>query len=76
MRATAASAMGVVEINRLKALTRIGMGRCQGRMCGSGGGGSAGSILWAFAGSGGPVARAGARQARPARVIAEEEDVA
>jgi bacterioferritin-associated ferredoxin len=22
------------EINRLKALTRIGMGRCQGRMCG------------------------------------------
>jgi len=24
----------VVEINRLKAITRIGMGRCQGRMCG------------------------------------------
>jgi hypothetical protein len=23
----------VVEINRLKALTRLGMGRCQGRMC-------------------------------------------
>ncbi|MEQ5842068.1 NAD(P)/FAD-dependent oxidoreductase [Paraburkholderia acidicola] len=23
-----------VEINRLKALTRVGMGRCQGRMCG------------------------------------------
>jgi bacterioferritin-associated ferredoxin len=22
------------EINRLKALTRVGMGRCQGRMCG------------------------------------------
>ena len=31
----AASAMGVVEINRLKALTRIGMGRCQSRMCGT-----------------------------------------
>lgn len=25
---------GVVEINRLKALSRVGMGRCQGRMCG------------------------------------------
>jgi hypothetical protein len=23
-----------MEINRLKALTRVGMGRCQGRMCG------------------------------------------
>lgn len=26
---------GVVEINRLKALTRVGMGRCQGRTCGA-----------------------------------------
>jgi hydrogen cyanide synthase HcnB len=26
---------GVSEINRLKALTRVGMGRCQGRMCGA-----------------------------------------
>ena len=26
---------GVFELNRLKALTRVGMGRCQGRMCGS-----------------------------------------
>jgi len=25
---------GVDELNRLKALTRVGMGRCQGRMCG------------------------------------------
>ncbi|WP_150550164.1 NAD(P)/FAD-dependent oxidoreductase [Pandoraea soli] len=25
---------GVTDINRLKALTRVGMGRCQGRMCG------------------------------------------
>ena len=25
---------GTHELNRLKALTRIGMGRCQGRMCG------------------------------------------
>ena len=24
---------GTREVNRLKALTRIGMGRCQGRMC-------------------------------------------
>ena len=26
---------GTVEINRLKALTRVGMGRCQGRICGA-----------------------------------------
>jgi len=26
---------GTVEINRLKAMTRVGMGRCQGRMCGA-----------------------------------------
>ena len=25
----------ITEINRLKAVTRIGMGRCQGRMCGA-----------------------------------------
>jgi NADPH-dependent 2,4-dienoyl-CoA reductase/sulfur reductase-like enzyme len=32
---TAAREQGIVEINRLKALTRVGMGRCQGRICGS-----------------------------------------
>ncbi len=26
---------GAAEMNRLKALTRVGMGRCQGRMCGA-----------------------------------------
>jgi len=26
---------GSIEINRLKALTRVGMGRCQGRICGA-----------------------------------------
>lgn len=26
---------GAQELNRLKALTRVGMGRCQGRMCGA-----------------------------------------
>jgi NADPH-dependent 2,4-dienoyl-CoA reductase/sulfur reductase-like enzyme len=31
---TSAAAMGTTDINRLKALTRVGMGRCQGRMCG------------------------------------------
>lgn len=30
----AASERDVAEMNRLKALTRIGMGRCQGRVCG------------------------------------------
>lgn len=29
-----AQATGAVEMNRLKALCRVGMGRCQGRMCG------------------------------------------
>lgn len=29
----ATRAAGATEINRLKALTRVGMGRCQGRMC-------------------------------------------
>lgn len=31
----AARELGVTELNRLKALTRIGMGRCQGRICGA-----------------------------------------
>lgn len=31
----AAQEQGIAELNRLKALTRVGMGRCQGRMCGS-----------------------------------------
>ena len=26
---------GIVEMNRLKAVSRVGMGRCQGRVCGS-----------------------------------------
>jgi hydrogen cyanide synthase HcnB len=30
----AATALGAEEINRAKALTRVGMGRCQGRFCG------------------------------------------
>ncbi|HEY4065424.1 MAG TPA: FAD/NAD(P)-binding oxidoreductase [Burkholderiaceae bacterium] len=30
----AVTASGADEMNRLKALTRVGMGRCQGRMCG------------------------------------------
>jgi NAD(P)H-nitrite reductase large subunit len=33
MRA-AATERGAHEVNRLKAFTRIGMGRCQGRVCG------------------------------------------
>jgi NADPH-dependent 2,4-dienoyl-CoA reductase/sulfur reductase-like enzyme len=31
---TAATQRGAHDVNRLKALTRIGMGRCQGRVCG------------------------------------------
>src|SRR5262249_16002985 len=30
----AGTALGATELNRAKALTRVGMGRCQGRMCG------------------------------------------
>ncbi len=32
----AALELGAHELNRLKALTRVGMGRCQGRMCAAG----------------------------------------
>jgi len=32
---TCIQAGGITEINRLKAVTRVGMGRCQGRMCGT-----------------------------------------
>jgi len=35
VRATVATG-AASEMNRLKALTRVGMGRCQGRMCGAG----------------------------------------
>jgi len=34
LRASVAG-QGTQELNRLKALTRVGMGRCQGRMCGA-----------------------------------------
>jgi bacterioferritin-associated ferredoxin len=29
----AAAALGAVEMNRAKAFSRVGMGRCQGRVC-------------------------------------------
>jgi NADPH-dependent 2,4-dienoyl-CoA reductase/sulfur reductase-like enzyme len=32
---TAVSQFGVHELNRLKAVSRVGMGRCQGRICGA-----------------------------------------
>ncbi len=41
------------EINRLKALTRVGMGRCQGRMCGA----AAAELLSAETGK--PIAEVG-----------------
>jgi NADPH-dependent 2,4-dienoyl-CoA reductase/sulfur reductase-like enzyme len=41
-----AAASGVADINRLKAFTRLGMGRCQGRVCGP----AAAEILAATAG--------------------------
>lgn len=44
---------GATEINRLKALTRVGMGRCQGRMCAE----SAAALLAAETGR--PLAAAG-----------------
>lgn len=34
VRAAMAQALGPVEVNRVKAMTRCGMGRCQGRVCG------------------------------------------
>ena len=47
------------EINRLKALTRVGMGRCQGRMCA----GAAAEILACCTGR--PVADVGRLRAQP-----------
>lgn len=34
VRAAMAEALGPAEVNRVKAMTRCGMGRCQGRVCG------------------------------------------
>ena len=34
VRQAMAQALGPVEVNRVKAMTRCGMGRCQGRVCG------------------------------------------
>jgi NADPH-dependent 2,4-dienoyl-CoA reductase/sulfur reductase-like enzyme len=34
IRCTILAALGPTDINRVKALTRVGMGRCQGRFCG------------------------------------------
>ncbi len=34
IRAAIAADLGPVDVNRVKAITRCGMGRCQGRMCG------------------------------------------
>ncbi len=55
----AARDQGVHDLNRLKALTRIGMGRCQGRMCS----GAAAEILAAARGQ--PLEAAGRLRAQP-----------
>ncbi|MEZ0169405.1 NAD(P)/FAD-dependent oxidoreductase [Microvirga sp. TS319] len=55
----AARDQGVSELNRLKALTRIGMGRCQGRMCST----AAAEVLAAAGGR--PVAAVGRLRAQP-----------
>jgi hypothetical protein len=68
----AAITMGVIEINRLKALTRIGMGRCQGRMCGT----AAAEVLSGSCGL--PVEAVGRLRAQapvkpvPLNIVAEE----
>jgi NAD(P)H-nitrite reductase large subunit len=35
VRRTVSAALGPQDVNRVKALTRCGMGRCQGRICGA-----------------------------------------
>jgi NADPH-dependent 2,4-dienoyl-CoA reductase/sulfur reductase-like enzyme len=50
---------GTQELNRLKALTRIGMGRCQGRICGA----AAARLLTHAAGV--PLAEAGRLRTQP-----------
>lgn len=65
----------VHELNRLKALTRVGMGRCQGRMCS----GAAAEVLAASLGS--PVESVGRLRAQapvkplPLEIVAEGESV-
>ena len=58
---------GPTEVNRLKAITRCGMGRCQGRFCGLAAAELTAHALERAARSGRPPARAGAGQADPAR---------
>ena len=50
---------GITELNRLKALTRVGMGRCQGRMCSPG----AACVLAEAAGM--PLGQVGRIRAQP-----------
>ncbi len=55
----AATALDAAEVNRAKAFTRVGMGRCQGRMCGR----AAAELL--AAARGGDLAAAGRLRAQP-----------
>ncbi len=50
---------GITELNRLKAVSRVGMGRCQGRICGT----AAAEFLAADAGL--PIDRVGRLRAQP-----------
>lgn len=71
VRAAIAKALGPVEVNRVKAMTRCGMGRCQGRVCGP----ALQEIVAAATGQGGEAAGRlrGQAPVKPIALAAAEE---
>ena len=67
LRASIRAGFGPTEVNRLKAITRCGMGRCQGRFCGLAAAELTAHTLRRAARSRRPPARAAADQAAAAR---------
>ena len=67
LRASIRADFGPTEVNRLKAITRCGMGRCQGRFCGLAAAELTAQTLGLPLEAVGPPARAGSDQADPAR---------
>ncbi len=69
----AAADQGLREINRVKAATRLGMGRCQGRVCGSAGAEVLAARLGVSVDLGRPPAGAAAGEAGPDRRRSPED---
>jgi NADPH-dependent 2,4-dienoyl-CoA reductase/sulfur reductase-like enzyme len=71
VRTAMAKSLGPVEVNRVKAMTRCGMGRCQGRVCGP----ALQEVVAAEAGQGGEAAGRlrGQAPVKPIALAAAEE---